>query len=126
MYKTKLGEDIEDLFDKKELKLFNANDIINALENRYNKSSVYRKLDQLVTEKSLVKVTENNGITYYERNSGQNHPHFICNICNAIKCLTNTRTIELSTDILAAENYVVINQTRFFGICGACKFLNKA
>ena len=119
MYKTKLNTEMQNLFEAGQL--YNASDIITKLSKNYNKSTIYRQLEKLAESQFLTKVTENNGTLYYEKNQEHDHPHFVCEICNAIKCFMNTKTIEISARILASENAVFINKIRFFGICNPCK-----
>jgi len=88
-------------------------DILIYLDNTYNKTSVYRRLEKLLNTGSLKKI-ESDSKSLYEINKTM-HAHFKCNKCHNISCIDieNNLSFNIKGKILDIDINIK-------GICTEC------
>lgn len=122
---TPAREQIINTFNKSTSPI-SAIDLLEALEkldNKVNKTTVYRELDFLL-EKNLVREVEfGEGRKRYELNTGTHHHHLVCRKCKKVE------DVDLKTD-LSSEEKLIEKETgfkieshslEFFGYCKNCQ-----
>lgn len=100
-----------------------ADDILEAMPIKVNKTTVYRILERFVEKGDVHFVTGKNGKTYYAlcnscgtSHKMHNHIHFECQECNEVTCLENTVNIPNLPDFKVIETQFLV-----IGICNKCK-----
>lgn len=100
-----------------------AEDIMDAIPIKVNKTTIYRILDRFVEKGDVHFVTGKNGKAYYALCNScgtsheiHNHIHFECQVCKEVTCQPNTLHIP------SLEGFT-IQETQFLviGICNKCK-----
>jgi Fe2+ or Zn2+ uptake regulation protein len=76
-------------------------------------STVYRNIEQLLTNKKIKKIIIDNKSTLYELAHGNDHDHFVCNDCGTVD------EIEIPRDTLDISMPVTDIVVR--GTCNDCK-----
>ncbi|MAV79735.1 MAG: transcriptional regulator [Flavobacteriaceae bacterium] len=97
-------------------------DLIERLNSKLNKTTIYRVLEKLEEDGVLHSILSNRGTKWYARCNGCSesnhndlHPHFECSNCGKIDCLN----IEFQIPIIPNRN-VRSSQILFQGKCEAC------
>ena len=97
-------------------------DLIERLNSKLNKTTIYRVLEKLEEDGVLHSILSNRGTKWYARCNGCSesnhydlHPHFECSNCGKIDCLN----IEFQIPIIPNRN-VRSSKILFQGKCEAC------
>lgn len=97
-------------------------DLIERLNSKLNKTTIYRVLEKLEEDGVLYSIFSNKGTKWYARCNGCSesnhydlHPHFECSNCGKIDCLN----IEFQIPIIPNRN-VRSSKILFQGKCEAC------
>ena len=110
MYNTKLKSKILEIMQESAEPL-NASGLISRLQE-YNKTSIYRSLNTLVSKKQISEISGAKSLHYELRKSP--HSHFICNICSSITCIENR-----ITDLILPDGFELDN-VDMRGRCSGC------
>jgi len=97
-------------------------DLVKLMENSMNKTTVYRILDRLEQEGRLHCFTGRDGLKWYAKchdcsseHHMDVHPHFQCNECGKVECLT------VDVKIPAVQNHQIEKaQILLLGQCETC------
>ena len=89
-----------------------------------NKTTVYRELEFLKTQRLVAEVLVGDGLRRYElMPAGNHHHHLVCNECSAVECVEvescvgeDVRQIEKKSDFKVTDHSL-----KFFGLCAKCK-----
>ncbi|MBP2830858.1 transcriptional repressor [Aquimarina sp. U1-2] len=100
-----------------------AEDIMDAMPIKVNKTTIYRILDRFVAKGEVHFITVKNGKAHYAlcnqcgvSHQIHNHIHFECQVCNEVTCQPNTLLIpDLEGFTVKETQFLVI------GICNKCK-----
>ncbi|TPN82841.1 Fur family transcriptional regulator [Aquimarina algicola] len=100
-----------------------AEDIMNAMPLKVNKTTIYRILDRFAEKGEVHFVTGKNGKAYYALCNNcegsheiHNHIHFECQICKEVTCQPYTLSMpDLDGFTIQETQFLVI------GICNKCK-----
>lgn len=99
-----------------------ADEILEALPIKVNKSTVYRILERFVKSGLLHFVTGQDGKAYYalcqncdEEHEIHNHIHFQCENCGLVECLPHTLKLPQLPDYIVRET-----QFLMVGLCRNC------
>ena len=120
MKKRNLSELLEELLTKYHFLM--APEIVSLLEesgNSFNKTSVYRRLDQMLADKQVCRHSFGTDKVYYElrtEDSAHHHDHFVCERCHAVEhiaCVVNTAPI-------AKQRHITHHHSTVFGYCEDC------
>ena len=89
------------------------------------KTTIYRILEKLKTNKEVIEIKTSHGTSYYEYATHQHHHHhFICNSCDVVYCLDqcHLETNKMNTQALLPNNNFIVQSHEFnlHGICGSC------
>jgi len=117
---------IENIIKQKNLKLTAARRELLEILVKENKPISFEdikdkiNMDKATFYRNILKFETNNLINSFESNDKKRyyelqnipHSHFICNTCNAIKCLTKVENIKL-------EDYKVVDVI-YKGVCKEC------
>ena len=104
-----------------------AAELITSLKRRdleVNKTTVYREIDFLQSEKIVREVDLLDGKKRYEvLGEHDHHHHMICTGCKAIRCMEMHNDLdELEAEIMRKFNFKVTSHTlEFFGVCEKCQ-----
>ena len=97
--KTKSLESILNEFNKSNAAI-SAKQLIEYLDNKFNKTTIYRVLDKLEEDGVLHSFLGKNGLKWYakcndcsSKNHQDVHPHFQCSDCGKVDCLEVSITI---------------------------------
>ena len=111
---------------KKDSSAISAIELVNRLNLKLNKTTVYRILDKLEDDRILHSFLGRNGIKWYAKCNGcsesghlDTHPHFQCLECGKVDCLT--------IDILIPKipnREVIVSQLLIQGKCETCLLQN--
>ena len=99
-----------------------ANSLVSRFESKMNKSTIYRILHKLEDDKIIHSFVGLNGLKWYAKcshssykNHNDNHPHFQCEECNEVRCLSNfTNRPELIGTQFHVKNILLS------GLCSQC------
>lgn len=105
-------------------------EIINSTVFKFNKSSFYRQLQTLITEKIIDQHSFSDGINRYEHRGKhiEHHHHLLCTICNINKCIIiNENQLDLVVTHAQIKNNIKISghHLSFTGVCKECLVLDK-
>lgn len=97
-------------------------DLVNKLDGKFNKTTVYRVLERLEQEGILHSFKGKSGRLWYAKcngcSSGKHtdvHPHFQCNKCGKTEC------IDIGRVQFNVPNYVIEHsEILLYGICSNC------
>lgn len=112
-----LSQKILSLLQKKHL--LSAQDILLVLEEKgtpYNKTSVYRSLDKLLTADLICRHEFTEGQAQYELHNSH-HDHVICTSCGVVQ----TTECKLIDKVQIKDFTVHHHHLTFFGVCKSCK-----
>ena len=128
-YKTKQRECIVEFLKKNNEKHITADEIIEhfkTTDNPIGKSTVYRCLDNLLSENIVRKyvISERDGACYQyveEQEQCVNHYHMKCTKCGRLYHLECDEVNELQEHILKHHNFKIdICKTVLYGLCKDC------
>ena len=99
-----------------------ANSLVSRYESTMNKSTIYRILYKLEDDKIIHSFVGLNGLKWYAKcshcsfkNHNDNHPHFQCEECNEVRCISNfTNQPELIGSQFHVKNILLS------GLCSRC------
>lgn len=117
MNKISLKELIRQLLEKEHL--LSAPNLLNLLEkdgNIYNKTSVYRALEQLLDEEVICRHHFSNSEASYELRD-HHHAHLVCTKCGEIQ----TGECEYNEPDTVGSFIVNHHHTTLFGLCQKCQ-----
>jgi Fur family transcriptional regulator, ferric uptake regulator len=125
---TKARKAIINIFEKnhKPLSADDTNTLLVAEGMAINKSTLYREIDFLITEKFLKSVQFQEKTKRYELIHRDHHHHLICQICNKIEdftldyCLDTTVNQVSKTYNFKVEDHVL----DLYGKCANCQKIN--
>lgn len=84
--------------------------------NSYNKTSVYRSLEKLVTQNKICKLNfGTNDIVYELRDS--HHDHLVCTICGSIAAVPCSDHVVKKIDTFVVDHH----HLTYFGACEKCQ-----
>ena len=88
-----------------------------------NKTTIYRILDKCVQSKLISRIPLNNGIQYFELNTGAHHHHFFCTICSKLICLSSCAVDSrfIRSMIPSSEYVVESHDFNLYGKCHSCQ-----
>ena len=104
-----------------------ASDLIAQLKRRnlpVNKTTVYREIDFLLSERILREVDLLDGKKRYELLAeNDHHHHMICTGCKSIQCIDMHHDLDaLEGELLSKFDFKVTNHSlEFFGLCTKCR-----
>jgi len=111
---------VEEVFSSHEH--FDTDQLVNRLSNRVSRSTVYRRLNEMVDAGLLRRVARPNGREVYEHDYGYpQHDHLICQKCNKL--------IEFHNDALSKTLDAIADEHGFrrtghrlevYGLCAEC------
>jgi len=117
MNKTNLKELIKQLLEREHL--LSASDLLSLLDKNgklYNKTSVYRALDQLLDEEIICRHHFSNSEASYELRD-HHHAHLVCTKCGKIQ----TGKCEYNEPETIDSFLVNHHHTTLFGLCEDCQ-----
>ena len=87
-----------------------------------NKTTIYRALEKLLSEKQISEVHLKNRKIFYEI-MGDHHHHLVCTSCDRIEEIHLPHHLEeIEKDLEQQTGYEISShQLDFFGICSTCK-----
>ena len=107
--------------------ILTADDVKNKLLDKgikVNKTTIYRELSFLLSQRIIKEVLIKPGIVHYESALHPHHHHITCNNCGRIEEID---TSELDDSMKKLESYisrkgynVADHQLEFYGICAGC------
>jgi Fe2+ or Zn2+ uptake regulation protein len=103
-------------------------DIIQKLDIEkvpYNKSSLYREIDKLLSEEIIIEIDLLDGKKRYELNNHIHHHHALCTKCGSVICVDIPNNLEeVEAKLLQKKGFKVTGHVlEFFGMCEKCKKL---
>ncbi len=125
-YKTKQKDILFDFFETNINNLFSVKEILDVLEKEgieVGQTTVYRFLDLLVKENSII-VYSDNFEKKYGRFSccGEYRYHIICTKCGKIEHVNNNVLINLKNNLIDFHDFYLDTQEYFIkGRCKRCK-----
>ncbi|MFD2568583.1 Fur family transcriptional regulator [Pseudotenacibaculum haliotis] len=119
--RTKSVETLLGVFEQSE-KAISVVDLVSQLQKEMNKTTVYRILDKLEKDGIVHSFLGKEGLKWYAKcqgcSSGHHvdaHPHFQCNNCGTIECLS------LDVKIPTVKNYQISSvEIMLQGTCAQC------
>lgn len=111
-----LSESIQTLLKKKHL--LSAKEILQHFEKKgrsYNKTSVYRALDQLYADEVVCRYDFKDSEAQYELRS-EHHDHFVCEECGDVESIE----CQLKKTVKLKEQNVSHHHLTLFGTCQKC------
>lgn len=119
--KTKSVEALLNEFNQGQ-EAISAKQLIEQLDSKFNKTTIYRVLDRLEEDGVLHSFLGKDGLKWYAKCNGCSasnhkdvHPHFQCLKCGKVDCLSVNMPIP---DI--PNRKVEVSQTLIQGLCEAC------
>lgn len=112
-----LSEKIISLLEKKHL--LTAQGILQELEKKgspYNKTSVYRSLEKLLTADKICRHDFNEGESSYELH-GDHHDHVICTTCGIVESVNCKLTNTIRVPGFSIDHH----HLTLFGKCKKCR-----
>jgi Fe2+ or Zn2+ uptake regulation protein len=103
-----------------------AKDLINSFHDhgtKVNKTTIYRELDFLLSEKIIKEIEFGEGQKRYELEDFKHHHHLICLNCRKVEDIELKVDLEKEEDRFLKQNgFKVINHSlEFFGYCKNCR-----
>jgi Fe2+ or Zn2+ uptake regulation protein len=91
----------------------------------YNKSSLYREIDKLLSEKVIIEIDLLDGKKRYELNNHIHHHHALCTKCGSVICVDIPNNLEeVEAKLLQKKGFRVTGHVlEFFGVCEKCQKL---
>lgn len=105
-------------------------EIVNKLEKdgiSYFKSSLYRAIEILLSEKIILEIDLLDGKKRYEANNYVHHHHAMCTVCGSVICVEIPNKLEEVEDKLFDKKgfKVTSHVLEFFGVCEKCTSKQK-
>ncbi len=123
-YNTKQKELIINVI-KKQKKEFTIKDIYNELKGNIGLTTIYRLINKLANDNTLVKEINKDNITYYqylEHCNENNHFYLKCNNCGNIIHIDCDCIIDLFNHINKEHNFIPNKENIIIsGICNKCQ-----
>ena len=99
-----------------------AVDIIKKAKRRspeINKTTVYRILEKLVSERSVEAIMLKEGALHYEKIRGEkHHHHFVCSSCTKVYCIDSCAS---GIDKMTPKGFIITNhEITLRGVCKSC------
>jgi Fe2+ or Zn2+ uptake regulation protein len=110
-YNTKLTIQLSSILETAKKPLSFKNILTKIGENKYNKTSIYRKLETLES-KGIIRAIDLPKMRVWELNSRIRHAHFSCKNCEKVEC------IEAIFNNLVTTNQIM--ETVLIGVCQKC------
>jgi len=87
-----------------------------------NKTTIYRELDFLQSQKLAVGVQLRDGIMRYELSGAKHHHHIVCLDCNRVEDVIVKENLEHQEKIIAKNKlfFNVMHALEFYGLCHSC------
>lgn len=90
---------------------------------RVNKTTVYRRLEKMVADGTIVEIYLSDGKKRYELAKIGHHHHTMCDNCHKIEC------VEIEPDVVVLDKEIKLklgfwikrHKLDFFGLCARCK-----
>lgn len=117
MLEVNLTTAIKKILEEKHL--LSANEMLHIFQKQghaYNKTSVYRALDQLSSENAICRHHFDNDEAKYELRE-QHHTHLVCTNCKKIETAECTYAVPKEVGSFKADHH----HTTVFGTCGNCQ-----
>lgn len=111
---------VEEVFSSHEH--FDTDQLVSRLSNRVSRSTVYRRLNELVDAGLLRRVARANGREVYEHDYGYpQHDHLICSKCGSLTEFENA-PLSQTLDTVASEHGFRMTGHRLevYGLCAEC------
>ncbi len=105
-------------------RVFSAASLQEKVKEEMDLVTIYRILSIFLNNKIIREVSSNETTRFYELSCEHHpvHPHFICNKCNKIICLSALTNSDIVSLKKYSENNIVENiNIQFTGICHNCK-----
>ena len=119
--KTKHFQKVLDQFSKQE-NAISANYLVSHFNDEMNKSTIYRILDKLEDDNRIHSFVGVHGLKWYAKcldctvkEHNDNHPHFQCEKCNEVQCISQTNN---ESKIIDAQ--FLVKSVFLTGICNRC------
>lgn len=116
---------VEEVFSNHEH--FDTDQLVARLSNRtdgrnVSRSTVYRRLQELVEAGLLRRVARHNGREVYEHDYGYpQHDHFICHKCNKLIEFHNTEISQLLDKVSSEHGFRISgHRLEVYGLCDEC------
>lgn len=110
-------------------KAFNVDDIYESLKNNNHKiniSTIYRNINTFYENGILDKITEVNGIIYYQLQQTNHFHYLICTQCSQIISLEECPLKEIEEKLSKKTGYTIESHNlEFRGICPDCNNVIK-
>ena len=135
--KTRLSESVVRILEinRKPLSVQQILEILKSESLTPNKTTLYRMMEKLIENGSVVVINRSNGVSYYElvrlkpnlanHNHSQHHHHFFCNDCDLIICLEDCviekNKIDLNSFLPSKDFEIQSHDFNIYGSCGSCK-----
>lgn len=99
------------------------NDLADLIEQKIDKSTIYRNLAKLEEQEAIHSVENTTGVLKYalgkqSNSNDQQHAHFQCNVCQEVYCIPQA---EVNLTNLPSDFQVESINLNFKGICNKCK-----
>lgn len=105
-------------------KVFNVDDIYESLKrnnHKINISTIYRNINTFYENGILDKITEVNGIIYYQLQQNNHFHYLICTQCSQIIPLEECPLKEIEDELSKNTGYTIESHNlEFRGICPSC------
>ena len=108
-------------------KAYSSSDLLRSLEDKMNRSTVYRSMEALLINGVVKKLVDKNGETIYSLNLGEgckhsHHPHLKCDECGVLECLPDFPNDYLS---LLEKSGVDEVEVVLGGVCSSCSKIEE-
>jgi Fe2+ or Zn2+ uptake regulation protein len=111
------------LKSKSPLSAVDLNLKLDKADIRVNKTTIYREIDFLKTQKIIRELQFGDGKRRFELWPDNHHHHLVCLRCDTIKCIELKGCLEAEEKkILKENNFKTINHSlEFQGLCAKCQ-----
>lgn len=115
--KTKSVKALVKVFDQSDSAI-SVKELVKLLHQKMNKTTVYRILERLEEDGILHSFMDKDGLKWYAKCNGcsvghhsDSHPHFQCNDCGKIECLTfEVKIPKLSNHKINSADLLLVGQ----------------
>ncbi len=97
--------------------------LLEKMNVKVNKTTVYREIDFLKGQKMVREIQLGDRKSRYEIWHDDHHHHLVCIQCNSVECVELKRCLESEERRLSEENnfQVIKHSLEFFGLCARCQ-----
>jgi Fur family transcriptional regulator, ferric uptake regulator len=124
MRKTKVFLAIETIFNDDNCNPLDYSDILERLHDVGlfpNKTTVFRILDKMLLDESIVQLELGESKYRYERNQRTHHHHAVCTICGRVAKVSTCDLEPLDKKLRASLGFKTLeHRLEFFGKCITC------